>query len=156
MKISDMLRESATVDVMGATVVYNAQLVTVAELEALQGITDEDPKAFSQSIGLLARILVSWDLEDERGPVGTDAESLRSLPIGIVNTVLNSIFEDSRPPRAEGEDSPPVLSLPSEQASSDSSNELSSSSHPNGMESSPQRDTSASLLGNLPASQSAG
>jgi hypothetical protein len=151
MRVSDMLRENVELNVLGARVVYNQQRLTVADMEIIAGISEDDPDMFTRTIDLMPRILVEWDIEDEEGSIPITHEGLRRLPMEIARKILEAINEISEPSRAEGEDSRKGLDSPDS-----GSTRLPQETSLNGTQSSKQPDTSGSLLGNLPVSQSAG
>lgn len=149
MRVSDMLREGVVLDVKGAKVVYNSQLLTVSDLEALDAVA-EGPDAFHQALDLMAKVIAEWDLEDDAGAIPVTSEGMRRLPAVVATAILEAISENVLPSRAEGEDSGGASST------QDSDSSLQAQRSPNGTESSRPLVTSGSLLGNLPASPPAG
>lgn len=150
MRVSDMLRESVEINVYGARVVYNQQLLTVADMEMIGGLGENDPDLFSRTIDMMPRILVEWDIEDEQGPIPITKEGLRRLPMEIARKILEAVNEHSEPSRAEGEDSEKGSSMPAS-----GSTRLPEES-PNGTDSSKQPGTSESHPGTSPVSPAAG
>lgn len=150
MKIGDMLRENVELDVMGTKIVYNAQRLTVADLEVIDAMSEDDPHAMDNAFNLMLRLVVSWEIEDDDGPIPVSREGFRRLPAIIAMAIFQALTDDVLPSRAEGN----ALEKPSERPSGDfeADSEISRS----GSHSSRELATLASLLGNLPASPQAG
>lgn len=68
----------------GATVVIGS--FTIAEAEILNQTTDDPAQfqaVFDAKLQLMADRLVSWDLEDEQGPIPTTLDGIKRLEVGV-------------------------------------------------------------------------
>jgi hypothetical protein len=150
MHVNDLLGEAVTLSFKGMDVTFLPSAYTFADQEGLASLSEKDPTGWRKLREMLGRILVSWDLEDEQGPIPCTAQGMERVPIVLIEPLMEALGEALRPSEDEKKD----LSAASSMPSSDSSEREQES--PNGMDSSPQPDTSASLPGISPVSQSAG
>lgn len=151
MRIADLLTDSKTLDFKGATITYNPQALSTADMEALATVDRNAPQeVFDNVIGAISRVIMAWDLEDEQGPIPVTPEGIRRTPWVIVDNIMGAIMDDSQPTEAEKKDSSELSVTPH----LDSSKPQPESQ--NGTTSSPQHDTSALHPGTSPVSHTAG
>jgi hypothetical protein len=144
-----MLGDSRTLDVMGATVVYNPAALSAADFEVIYS-EEAGTSRMSAVIEALSHTILSWDLVDDQGDIPVTADGIRRLPMGVLNAVFDAIDESAGPSDAEGKDSPKLSSTPPSDSTPPQQ------TFPNGGESSRQPDTSVSPLGSSPANIPAG
>jgi hypothetical protein len=147
--VRDMLGDSRTLDVMGATVVYNPAALSAADFEVIYS-EEAGTSRMSAVIEALSHTILSWDLVDDQGDIPVTADGIRRLPMGVLNAVFDAIDESAGPSDAEGKDSPKLSSTPPSDSTPPQQ------TFPNGGESSRQPDTSVSPLGSSPANIPAG
>jgi hypothetical protein len=138
-KLADLLAESQTVEVASVRIEFNPQRLTAGRVEELSQL-DESTATVAHVRHVLADIIVSWDLEDEDGPVPPTAETLAHVPFAFLDMLATALLTHLRPSRAEGN----ALSQPSNgapsgftQDSETSPRSSESSSPPGGPESPP-------------------
>jgi hypothetical protein len=147
--VRDMLGDSRTLNVHGATVVYNPAALSAADFEVIYN-EDAGTSRMTAVIDALSHTILSWDLVDDRGPIPVTADGIRSLPMGVLNAIFEAIDASAGPSDAEGKDLPKLSSTPA------SGSTQPAQTSPNGGESSRQPDTSASPPGSSPANIPAG
>lgn len=152
MLVSDLLGDVVTVDFKGMEVVFRPSAYTFEDQETLVGFSEGDPSSWEKLRKMLARVLVSWDLEDDQGPIPATAEGMKRVPIGMFGPLMEALQEAMTP----SEDEKKGLGQPLSSLPLDSTKQPEEPTPHNGMSSSKQLATSASLLGNLPDSLSAG
>lgn len=90
-KLRSIVADTATVDVPfgpeHVTVTYRPILLTQRLAEQLQGVTDN-----ATVMGMLAGLLVSWDLEDDDGrAIPTTADGLKDVPTPVLVRVAEAV-----------------------------------------------------------------
>lgn len=100
MKLSSLIKNERrlAIDLDGETlsVVYRPSKITPAAQEEFAEAVDRVGNGPAAAT-MLARILVSWDLEGDDGPYPHDEESLRALPLSFVGGVFGAIMRDLNP-----------------------------------------------------------
>lgn len=123
-KLRDLYKPAtqAVVNIEGLEIrlAYSTDRLTVNDYRRLEALGEGRERPMSEYgadlVNILARTLVSWDLEDDGEPIGSDLASLEDLPPTVLGEVLAAIFRDMDPKaRASSEDSP--ASLPERTAS---------------------------------------
>jgi hypothetical protein len=148
--INELLGEPVTVDFKGMAITFKPSAYTFIDQEALVSLAENDPSSWQRLRDMLARVLVSWEFEDDQGPIPPTSEGIKRLPLALVAPIMEALGEVMTP----SEDEKKGLSEGSRIYPSASSKPPSTSQ--GGTTSSIPPDTSASLPGNSPVSQSAG
>ncbi len=84
---------------MTSTVVYRVHVVTPAWLENLGRISDDNMMPFCEA---LSQAIVSWDITRGEEPVGTDPETLSTIPYQILLTIVEAITSSMESPKGRG------------------------------------------------------
>lgn len=78
-------------------------LTQIASFQELKGFS---PEAVNLIYDLSSRVIASWNLEDEDGPIPTTAEAMRErVDIMVLMELVQRIAETFRPDPTKGEDS---------------------------------------------------
>lgn len=116
-KLKNMLGETGTIEIPvpddePLVVVYRRASLTprmqgrLAEAQATARSEGTDGLAGKEAVSILcefyARAIVSWNLTDDNGPVGTDAESLQDVDFTILNQITDEIGRAVRPDPLSG------------------------------------------------------
>lgn len=113
MKIADLVRPSMTVtvhvrddlDVPVEVVPDRLTPVELARLADLQAATEEagaSGEAMAQLTAIVAELVVSWDLEDDAGPLPITAEAIMGLPVSFVSALIGAVMEAAVVPPTNG------------------------------------------------------
>lgn len=84
---------------MTSTVVYRVHVVTPAWLENLGRISEDNMMPFC---GALSQAIVSWDITRGEDPVGTDADTLSTIPYEILLAIVGAITSSMESPKGNG------------------------------------------------------
>lgn len=150
MLVSELLGETVTVDFKGMAITFQPSAYTFTDQEAIALLGNNDPDSWPHLRDMLGRVVVSWELEDEQGPIPTTPDGMKRLPLLLLGPIMEALAEVMTPT----EDEKKGLSVDSATLPSGSSKPL-STSH-DGTTSSAPPAISASLPGNSPVSPSAG
>lgn len=147
--VRDMLGDSKTLNVAGATVVYNPQAISAADFERIYS-EDIGTMRMAAVIETLAQTILSWDLVDDHGPIPVTVEGIRRLPMGVLNAIFDAIDDSAGPSSEEGKGSPQPSSTQQQVSTPPPMGS------PNGGDSSSAPSISASPPGTSPVSPPAG
>jgi hypothetical protein len=99
--------DTTTIDFRGMAVTIAPSSFLWGDMEVIARLQEGTPESWSQMRSVLARVIVSWDLEDDAGLIPTTAEGMLRIPVQIVAPLFEAVNEAAGPSSEEGNASSP-------------------------------------------------